>query len=154
MQLPVNGDLPDALALAVDPQHRLAGGAGHVVDVQGDDLSDAGTGIERDEAKRLVPGRRAGLYRPEVADLSTLVERTRCGHGDLDTGGAAGPKAPADVEVVDCGEGVVHGCRAALRHGLEVGAVVPHGPVPAVGGSERVSVHLGGAKPDQELADP
>jgi hypothetical protein len=73
----VDGDFPDALPFAVDPQCRLAGGAGDVVDVEGDDLSDAGTGVEGDERKRLVPGRRGGLHRPEVADLSAFVERTR-----------------------------------------------------------------------------
>src|SRR6266508_4385589 len=36
VQLQVDRDLPDAFALAVDPQDALAGRAGDVVDVEGD----------------------------------------------------------------------------------------------------------------------
>ena len=45
VQLRVDRDLPDAFALAVDPQDAFAGGAGDVVDVEGDDLADPGTGV-------------------------------------------------------------------------------------------------------------
>jgi hypothetical protein len=41
-QLRVDRDLPDAFALAVDPQNAFAGGASYVVDVEGDDLADSG----------------------------------------------------------------------------------------------------------------
>jgi hypothetical protein len=67
-----------------------------------------------------------------------LVERARRRHRDRDAGGAGGPEAATDVEVVDGGERVVDGRRAALQHGLQVGAVVAHGPVAAVGVGERV----------------
>ena len=34
VELRVDGNLPNPLSLAVDPQHALPGGAGHVVDVE------------------------------------------------------------------------------------------------------------------------
>ncbi len=46
VELRVDGDRPDALTLAVDPQHPLACGAGHAVHVEGDDLLWAALGDE------------------------------------------------------------------------------------------------------------
>ncbi len=57
------------------------------------------------------------------------------------------------MEVVDGGERVVDGRGAALEHRLEVGAVVAHRPVAAVGVGERVRVEVGAGEPGQELAD-
>jgi hypothetical protein len=64
----------------------------------------------------------------------------------------------ADVEVIDGGERVVDGRGAALQDGLEVGAVVTHGPVthgPVTAGRarERVLVEIGAGEPCQVLAD-
>jgi hypothetical protein len=75
----------------------------------------------------------------QVADLGALVERARHGGRDLDAGGARGSEASADVEVVNGGERVAYGRGAALEKGLEVGAVVAHRPVAAVGARERVA---------------
>jgi hypothetical protein len=41
----------------------------------------------------------------------------------------------------------------ALEDGLEVGAVVAHRPVPAIGARERVLVEVGAGEPRQVLAD-
>jgi len=43
----------DPLALAEDPQGPLAGRDPDVVDVEGDDLADAGAGVEGDEGNGL-----------------------------------------------------------------------------------------------------
>ena len=53
-QLRVDRDVADALSFAEDPQDAFARGARDVVDVQGDDLADPGTGVERDERECLV----------------------------------------------------------------------------------------------------
>ena len=92
------------------------------------------------------------MDRPQVADLGAVVERPGRGGGDLDANGARRSEPQADVEVVDGGERVVHGRRAALEHGLEVGAVVAHGPVPGVGAGERITIDLGRGEPGQVLA--
>ncbi len=42
----------------------------------------------------------------------------------------------------------------AAGDGEQVGAVVPHGPVPGCGLGQRVAVHLGALQPGQVLADP
>jgi hypothetical protein len=89
----------------------------------------------------------------QVAQLSALVKRARRRGGDLDAGGARGSEAAADVEVVDGRERIIDGRRAALQHGMEVGAVVAHCPVAAVGAGERILVEAGAGKPGQELAD-
>ena len=82
-----------------------------------------------------------------------MVERSGRRGGDLDSHGGRGPEAAPGVEVVDGGKRVVDGRRAAFEHGLQVGAVVAHGPVAAVGAGERILVEVGGGKPGQELAD-
>jgi len=51
-------DLADPFALAEEAQYALAGREPDIVDVEGEDLADAGAGVERDEGQRLVPGRR------------------------------------------------------------------------------------------------
>ena len=89
----------------------------------------------------------------EVSELRALVERARRGGRDIDSGGACGSEAAADVEVVDRGERVVDGRGAALEDGLEVGAVVAHRPVAAGGACERVLVEVGGGEPRKVLAD-
>jgi hypothetical protein len=149
----VDRDLADAFAFAEDPQDAFAGGAGDVIDVERDDLADPGAGVERDERERLIARRRASLDGAEVSELGTVVQRARCGGRDLDPSGARGPEAVTDVEVVDCGERVVDGRSAALEDGLEVGAVVTDGPVPAGGAGERVLVEVGIGEPRQVLAD-
>ncbi len=60
-ELGVDRDVADALAFAEDPQDTFAGGAGDVVDVEGDDLADPRAGVERDERECLVARRRAAL---------------------------------------------------------------------------------------------
>lgn len=55
-ELRVDGDLAGSLAFAVDAQGAFAGGEADVVDVEGDDLADAGAGVEGDEGEGLVPG--------------------------------------------------------------------------------------------------
>ncbi|HEX8052116.1 MAG TPA: hypothetical protein VF517_03925, partial [Thermoleophilaceae bacterium] len=60
-QLRVDRDVADVLVFAEDPQEGFAGGAGDVVDVEGDDLGDPRAGVERDERERLVARRRAAL---------------------------------------------------------------------------------------------
>ena len=84
----VDRDRPDAFALAVDPQHAFAGGAGYVVDVDGGDWADPRAGVERDKRERLVAWRGAALDGSEVAELGAFVERVRCGGRDLDASGA------------------------------------------------------------------
>jgi hypothetical protein len=107
--------MADALAFAENSQHAFAGGAGDVIDVEGDDLADPGAGVERDERERLVSRRGTALNGSQVADLGALVERSRRSGGDLDADGAGRPEAVADVEVVDGGERIVHGRGAALQ---------------------------------------
>ena len=124
--------------------------AGDVVDVEGDDLADPHTGVKRDERERLVARRRAALDFALVAQLGALVGRRAA----ISTcTAAAGPEAAPGVAVVDGGKRVVDGRRAAFEHGLQVDAVVAHGPVAAVGAGERNLVEVGGGKPGQELAD-
>jgi len=41
-----------------------------------------------------------------------------------------------------------------MRDGEQVGAVVPHGPVPVRRVAERVAVHLGAGQPGQVLGPP
>ena len=106
-ELGVDGDLSDPFAFAVDPQDAFAGGEVDVVDVEGDDLGDAGAGVERQEGQGLVSGGRAGLDGSQEPDLGPLVEGSGGGVGDLDAGGFGGAEASAGVEVVDRGEGVV-----------------------------------------------
>jgi hypothetical protein len=151
-QLGVDGDLSDALAFAVDPHVPFAGGEGDVVDVEGDGLGDAGTGVERDEGEGLVAERWAAGDGAQVTDLGSFAEGAGRGGGDLDAGGAGGAEAAAGVEVIDRREGAVHRGRFALHYALEVVAVVAHGPVPAVGAAERVALDVGDGKPGQVLA--
>jgi hypothetical protein len=88
VQLRVDRDLPDAFALAVDPQNAFAGGAGDVVDVEGDDLADPGTGVNGTSASAwsrgdgqawTCPGPRCAIWRRSSA-ASTCVgpPRRRC----------------------------------------------------------------------------
>ncbi len=90
-------DLTDSFALAVDTKDSLAGGDADVVDVEGDDLADAGPGVERDERERLVAGRGTALDGSQVAQLVFLGEGTGCRRGQLEPGGAGGSEVPADV---------------------------------------------------------
>ena len=112
-------DLADAFAFAADSQDAFAGGAGDVVDVEGDDLADPRAGLERDQRERLVAWRRAGLDGSEVPKLSAFVERARRRDGGVDSRGGRGSEAAADVEVIDGGERVVDGRGAALEDALE-----------------------------------
>lgn len=96
----VDRDLPDAFAFAVNPPDALAGGAGDVVDVEGDDLADPGTGVERDERERLIAWRGAGLDCSQVAELGAFVERSGCGGGDLDSSGARGFAARSEWRLI------------------------------------------------------
>jgi hypothetical protein len=149
----VDRDLSDALAFAEDPQDSFAGGTGDVVDVERDDLADPRAGVERDERERLVARRRPGLHGAEISELRTVVERPGRGGRDLDASGARGPELATDVEVVDRGKRIVHGRGAALENGLEVGPVVAHSPVTAVGAGQRVLVEGGAGEPRQVLTD-
>lgn len=88
--------------------------------------ADPRAGVERHRRERLVARQVAGRDSSEVPKLGTVVKRARSVGRDLDASGARGPKAAADVEVIDRGERVVDGRRAALQDGLEVGAVVAH----------------------------
>ncbi len=72
---------------------------------------------------------------------------------DLDPAGVGRSEAAANMEVIDGGQGAIHRGRPTLQDGLEVGAVVAHGPVASVGAVERVSVGLGAVEPGQVLAD-
>lgn len=80
-----------------------------------------------------------------------MVERLGRRGRDVKAGGCRGPEATADVEVVDGGERVVDSRGAAFEDDLEVGAVVAHRPVAAVGAGERVRVEVGAGEPGQEL---
>ncbi len=153
-ELGVDGDLSGPFPFAVDADDALAGREADVVDVEGDDLGDTGAGVEREEGQGLVSGRRAGGDGSQEPDLGPLVEGSGGGVGDLDAGGGGWAEASAGVEVVHRGEGVVYGCRLGLGHGLEVGAVVAHGPVTAVGAVEGFTVDVCGCEPRQVTGGP
>ena len=89
----------------------------------------------------------------EVAELGALVERARRGDGGRRLARRSLVRGRADVEVVDGGERVVDGRGAALEHGLEVGAVVAHGPVAAVRVVSGSASRSAPAEPRQVLAD-
>jgi hypothetical protein len=146
-------DLADSFAFAVDPQGSLAGGEADVVDIEADDLADLRASVERGESKGLVARRRAGLDGPQVAQLVSLAEGTRCRCRQVEPGGAGCSEVAADVEVGDRGERVVDRRGAAFEDGLEVGAVVAHSPVAAVAGVERVAVGLRRGEPGEVLAN-
>lgn len=74
-------------------------------DFEGDDLADAGAGVEGNQGQRLVPGRGAAIEGAQVADLGPGVQGTGGGVGQVDADRPGRPDAPADVEVVDSGQG-------------------------------------------------
>jgi len=88
----VDRDLADSFALAVDPEDSLAGGDADVVDVEADDLADAGPGVERGECKGLVARRRAGLDGSQVAQLVALAEGSGAAAGSSSLAALAAPR--------------------------------------------------------------
>jgi hypothetical protein len=136
----------------VGDETKTASRESHVVQVQGHHLGYAGAGVERDQGQGLVPGRGTGVDRPQEADLSPGGEGTGGGVGDVDPHGPGRTEASTGVEVVDGGQSVVHRGGLGLGHGLEMAAVVAHGPVPGLGARQRVAVGLGASQPSQVLA--
>jgi len=74
----VDRDLADSFAFAVDTEDPLACGEADVVDVEADDLADAGPGVERDEREGLVARRGAAVDGSQVAQLVFLAEGAGC----------------------------------------------------------------------------
>jgi hypothetical protein len=109
-----SGDLPAALASWLGSprsrgvfmsmwrcRNRIASQCSHLVGgLPGLFVETFLTSLERDGREGVVARRGAALDLADVAQLRASVERTRPSRGDLHTGGAGGPEAAPDVEVV------------------------------------------------------
>ncbi len=103
-QLGVDRDLTDPLALAVDAQGPLPCRDADVVDVEGDDLADAGAGVEGDEGDGLVnatvPSARSAGHGCELADGRHPGKEEVGTSSGGDEGGDAG-EAATDRRLLD-----------------------------------------------------
>ena len=111
----MHGHDPGFLALADRVDLALAGGQPHVGDVQGADLGDAGTGVQRQQGQRAVPGDRLGLDGAQVAQLRPRIQGLRRAPWHLVAPYALRlAEIPPYIEVLQRGQVLVHRRRGPL----------------------------------------
>ena len=88
----------------------------------------------------------------QVADLGSLVERSRGGLGDLHAFGVGRSEPAPDVEVIDSRQCVIDGRWLSFEHRVQVRAVVAYRPVAPVGAAKWIAVELGAGQPGEVLA--